>query len=46
MKYAFDVGTGVIIYIPSFIKICSEHSEFHRENTQTNRQEGDCISLL
>jgi hypothetical protein len=23
MKYAVDMGSGVMIYVPSFIKICS-----------------------
>jgi hypothetical protein len=37
MKYAFEMGSGVMIYIPSFIKIGSGiqklKGEFHRHKT-------------
>jgi hypothetical protein len=46
MKYAVEVGSGAIIYIPSFIKIGSSIHKLTGEDTQTHRQDGDRISLL
>jgi hypothetical protein len=43
MKYAVDMGSGAMIYIPSFIKICSGIQKLIRE---LHRQHGDLISLL
>jgi hypothetical protein len=46
MKYAIEMGSGAIIYIPSFIKISSAIQNFMGRNTRTHRQHGDRISLL
>jgi hypothetical protein len=48
MKYAVEMGSGAMIYIPSFIKI---GSGIHRlmgggGNSQTHRQHGDHINQL
>jgi hypothetical protein len=37
------MGSGAMLYIPSFIKISSGIQKLIRED---NREEGDCISLL
>jgi hypothetical protein len=39
MKYAVDMGSGTMTYIPSFIKIGSGIQGIHRE-------EGDRINLI
>jgi hypothetical protein len=44
MKYAVEAGSGVMIYIPSFIKIGSGIQKLIGGDTQ--RQHGDRISLL
>jgi hypothetical protein len=41
MKYAVRMGSGGMIYIPSFIKISSGIQRFIRGDTQTHRQHGD-----
>jgi hypothetical protein len=46
MKYAVEMGSGVMIYIPSFIKIDSGIQKLKREDTQTHRQHGDLMSLF
>jgi hypothetical protein len=46
MKYAVEMGSGAMIYIPSFMKIGSGIQKLIRGNTQTQRQQGDLISLL
>jgi hypothetical protein len=46
MKYAVKMGSGAMIYVPSFIKIGSAIEEFIGEDTQIHRQRGDRISLL
>jgi hypothetical protein len=47
MKYAVEMGSGAMIYIPSFIKIGSGIQKLMgRGDSQTHRQHGDCISLL
>jgi hypothetical protein len=46
MKYAVEMGSGAIIYIPSFIKIGSGIQKLILGDTQTHRQHGDLISLL
>jgi hypothetical protein len=38
MKYAVEMGSGAMIYIPSFIKIYSGVQKLIREGTQTDRQ--------
>jgi hypothetical protein len=38
MKVAVEMGSGALIYIPSFRKIGSGHSKVDREDTQTHRQ--------
>jgi hypothetical protein len=47
MKYAFEVGSGAIKYIPSFIKFGSGIQKFLRRGIriQTHRQQSDLISL-
>jgi hypothetical protein len=35
MKYAVEIGSGVMIYIPSFIKIGSGIQKIDRADTQT-----------
>jgi hypothetical protein len=49
MKYAVEMGSGAMIYIPSFIKIGSGSQKIIGRgytDAQTNRQQGDRISLL
>jgi hypothetical protein len=46
MNYAFEMGSGATIYIPSFIKIGSGIKKLIKGDTQTHRQHGDLISLL
>jgi hypothetical protein len=46
MKYAVGMGSGAMIYIPSFIKIGSGIQKLIGGDTQTHRQHGDRISLL
>jgi hypothetical protein len=46
MKHAVEMGSGVMIYIPSFIKIVSGVQKLIGGNSQTHRQHGDRISLL
>jgi hypothetical protein len=48
MKYAVEMGSGGMIYVPSFIKIGSGIRKLIGEYTdiQTQRQQGDLISLL
>jgi hypothetical protein len=43
MKYAVEMGSGAMIYIPSFIKIGLGLQTLIRE---THRQEGNLIRLL
>jgi hypothetical protein len=43
MKYAAKMGSGAMIYIPSFTKI---GSAFQKLIEGLHRQHGDCISLL
>jgi hypothetical protein len=37
MKYAVEMGSGAMIYIPSFIKIGSGIQKLIRGDTQTHR---------
>jgi hypothetical protein len=46
MKYAVEMGSGAMIYIPSFIKIGSVIRKLIKEDSQAHRQHGDLISLL
>jgi hypothetical protein len=46
MKYAVEMGSGAMIYIPSFIKIGSGIQNLIGGDSQTHKQHGDCISLL
>jgi hypothetical protein len=45
MKYVVEMGSGTVIYIPSFIKIVSGIQKFIGK-IQRHRQHGDLISLL
>jgi hypothetical protein len=38
MKYAVEMGSGAMIYIPSFIKIGSGIQKLIREDTHTDTQ--------
>jgi hypothetical protein len=46
MKYAVEIGSSAMIYIPSFVKIGSGSQKLIGEDTQTHRQRGYRISLL
>jgi hypothetical protein len=46
MKYAAEMGSGIMIYISSFIKIGSGIQKLIRRNKQTHRLQGDLISLF
>jgi hypothetical protein len=46
MKYAVEMGSGAMIYIPSFIKTCSGIQKLIWADTQTHRQHGDYIRLF
>jgi hypothetical protein len=46
MKYAVEMGSGAVIYIPRFIKIGSGIQKLIGEDTQTHREHGDLISLF
>jgi hypothetical protein len=46
MKYAAEIGSGAMIYIPSFINIGSGIQKLIGGDTQKHRQHGDLISLL
>jgi hypothetical protein len=37
MKYAVEMGSSVMIYIPSFVKIGSRNSEVHRRDSRPHR---------
>jgi hypothetical protein len=45
MKYAIETGSGVMIHIPSFIKIGSGIQKLKWGDSQTHRQHGDGIHL-
>jgi hypothetical protein len=44
MKYVFEMGSGAMIYMPSFIK--TDSGIQNRRDSQTYRQYGDRKSLL
>jgi hypothetical protein len=46
MKYAVEMGSGAMIYIPSFMKFGSAIQNLKKRVTQTHRLQGDLISLL
>jgi hypothetical protein len=46
MKYAAEMGSGVMIYISSFMKIGSGIQKLIRGDKQTHRWQGDLISLF
>jgi hypothetical protein len=47
MKYTVEMGSGAMIYMPSFIKIGSAIQKLiGGGNIQTQRQHGDHISLI
>jgi hypothetical protein len=46
MKYAVEIGSGPVRYIPSFIRIGSGIQKLIRGDTQTHRQHCDLINLL
>jgi hypothetical protein len=46
MKYAVEMGSGAMIYIPSFKKIGSGNQKLMGWDSQTHRQHGDLISLF
>jgi hypothetical protein len=46
MKNAIEMYSGVVIYIPNFIKIGSGIQKLIGKATETHRQHGYLISLL
>jgi hypothetical protein len=47
MKYALEIGSGAVIYVPSFIKIGSAIQKLiEGTHTQTHWEHGDLTSLL
>jgi hypothetical protein len=46
MKYAVEMSSGAMIYIPSFVKIGSAIQIWIKGDSQTHRQHGDCIRPL
>jgi hypothetical protein len=46
MKYAAEMVSVAMIYIPSFIKTGSVFQMLMEGDSQRHRQRGDCISLL
>jgi hypothetical protein len=46
MNYAIEMGSGAMIKIPGFIKICSAIKKLIGRDTKSYRQHGDCIGLL
>jgi hypothetical protein len=46
LRYAVEMGSAAMIYIPSFIKIGPGIQKLIRGDSQTHRQHGDLINLL
>jgi hypothetical protein len=46
MKYAVEMGSGAVIYIPSFIKIASAIQNLLGRGWGIRRRHGDRISLF
>jgi hypothetical protein len=44
MKYALEMGSVLMVYMPNFIKVGSGIQKSIRGYTET--QDGDCISLF
>jgi hypothetical protein len=44
MKQAVEMGSSVMIHIPSFIKMCLVILKLIKGNTRTHRQHGNLIS--
>jgi hypothetical protein len=46
MNYAVEMGSGSMIYIPSFIKIGSSIQKINKWDTHADTQQNDFISPL
>jgi hypothetical protein len=46
MKDAINTDSGTMTYIPALIKIGLGIKKADKGDAETNRQQGDCISLL
>jgi hypothetical protein len=46
MKYAAEMGSGAMVYMPSFIMIDSAIQKLIGGGGYTDSQLGDCISLI
>jgi hypothetical protein len=46
MKYAVEMNSDAMIYVPSFIKTGSAIQKLIGEHTDTHREHSDLISLL
>jgi hypothetical protein len=46
MKYAVEMGSGAMMYIPDFINIGLGIQKLIGGDSRTHGQHGDCISLL
>jgi hypothetical protein len=46
IKYVVEMSSGVMIYIPSFINICSGIHTLIGDDSQTHREHGVPISLV
>jgi hypothetical protein len=46
MKYAVEMGSVAVIYVPSIINTVSGIQKLLGGDTQTQRQDRDCINLL
>jgi hypothetical protein len=46
MKYAVEMDSGAMIYIPNFIETNSAIQKQIGGDTQTHREHDDCISLV
>jgi hypothetical protein len=46
MKYAVEIDSGAMIYIPSFMETGPGIQKLKKGGTQTHRQERDRISVL
>jgi hypothetical protein len=46
MKYSVEMGSGVMIYMSSFMKIGSGIQKFIGQDTETHSEHGDLLSLV
>jgi hypothetical protein len=46
MKYAVEMGSGAMIYLPNFIKIGPGIQKLIVGDSQTHREHGDLIGLI